>query len=249
MDTSVARGVLVTGTDTGAGKSVASVALLHALRARGLRAVGMKPVAAGCRSTPQGLRNDDALALQAAAGDPRPAYGDVNPWALEAATAPQLAARSAGVRVSMPPIRAAYAGLAAGADVVVVEGAGGWLSPLADGIEHADLAHALGLPVILVAGLRLGCLNHARLTARAITADGCRLLGWIGCAVDPAFERRDDYLALLGSALDAPCLGVVPRAARPAGIPALAPHLAAAAAAAAQVPAGDAPGPRGFCAP
>ncbi|MGY1458723.1 MULTISPECIES: dethiobiotin synthase [unclassified Luteimonas] len=235
MSTSVARGVLVTGTDTGVGKSMTSVALLHALRARGLRAVGMKPVAAGCEATPQGLRNDDALALQAAAGDPRPAYEDVNPWALPEPTAPQLAARSAGVQVSMPPILAAYARLATNADVVVVEGAGGWLSPLADGIEHADLAHALELPVVLVVGLRLGCLSHARLSARAIAADGCRLLGWVGCAVDPAFDRRDDYLDLLRAALALPYLGVVPHAAPTADPATLVPHLGMAAAAVANV--------------
>jgi dethiobiotin synthetase len=231
MSTSVARGVLVTGTDTGVGKSVASVALLHALRARGLRAVGMKPVAAGCDATPGGLRNDDALALQAAAGEPQPPYEDVNPWPLPEPTAPQLAARSAGTSVSMPPIRAAYARMAAGADAIVVEGAGGWLSPLADGIEHADLAHALDLPVLLVVGLRLGCLSHARLSARAIVADGCRLLGWVGCAVDPVFDRRDDYLDLLRASLPVPCLGVLPHAAGAAAPATSAPHLAAAAAA------------------
>lgn len=214
MPPSLAPGVLVTGTDTGVGKSLASVALLHALRARGLRAIGMKPVAAGCEPTPGGLRNEDALALQAAS-TPSPAYADVNPWALPEPTAPQLAARSAGIAVSMPPLLEAHARLAASADVVVVEGAGGWLSPLADGIEHADLAHALDLPVILVVGLRLGCLSHARLTARAVTGDGCRLLGWIGSAVDPGFERRDDYLGLLRDALPAPCLGVLPHAAAP----------------------------------
>ncbi|GGK14140.1 ATP-dependent dethiobiotin synthetase BioD [Luteimonas terricola] len=221
--------MLVTGTDTGVGKSVASVALVHALRARGLRALGMKPVAAGCETTPQGLRNEDALALQAAAGDPRPAYEDVNPWALPEPTAPQLAARSAGARVSMPPIRMAYGRLADGADAVVVEGAGGWLSPLADGIEHADLAHALGLPVLLVVGLRLGCLSHARLSARAISADGCRLMGWVGCAVDPAFGRRDEYLDLLRAALAVPCLGVVPHVDPLPHPGALALHLGAAA--------------------
>lgn len=199
----------MTGTDTGVGKSVASVALLHALRARGLRAVGMKPVAAGCRVTPPGLRNDDALALQAAS-DPRPPYGDINPWALPEPTAPQLAARAAGIEVTLPRVLAAHARLAGQADVVVVEGAGGWLSPLADGIEHADLAHALQLPVLLVVGLRLGCLSHARLSARAIAADGCRLLGWVGCAVDPDFARRDDYLELLRTALRASCLGTIP---------------------------------------
>lgn len=221
--------MLVTGTDTGVGKSLASVALLHALRARGLRAVGMKPVAAGCESTPDGLRNEDALALQAAS-DPQPAYADVNPWALPEPTAPQLAARAAGIAVSMPPLREAHARLAANADIVVVEGAGGWLSPLADGIEHADLAHALHLPVLLVVGLRLGCLSHARLTARAITGDGCHLVGWVGSAVDPGFARREDYLDLLREALPVPCLGVLPHAVAPAP-DALADCLTAAAAA------------------
>src|SRR5690606_12275888 len=126
-------------------------------------AVGMKPVAAGCEATPEGLRNEDALALRDASDPVRP-YDDINPWALPEPTAPQLAARSAGVTVTLPPILAAHARLAAGADVVVVEGPGGWLSPLAEGIEHADLARALDLPVLLVVGLRLGCLSHARLS-------------------------------------------------------------------------------------
>src|SRR5690606_31412778 len=139
MSPSVARGVLVTGTDTGVGKSVASVALLHALRARGLRAVGMKPVAAGCDATPVGLRNEDAVALQAAS-DPRPAYADVNPFALPAPTAPTLAARAVGTVVDPGRVRDAFARLADAADVVVVEGAGGWLSPLGEDLEHADLA-------------------------------------------------------------------------------------------------------------
>ena len=217
----------MTGTDTGVGKSLASVALLHALRARGLRAVGMKPGAAGCDATRDGLRNEDALALQAAS-DPQPAYADVNPWALPEPTAPQLAARAAGIAVSMPPLLEAHARLAAAADAVVVAGAGGWLSPLADGIEHADLAQALDLPVILVVGLRLGCLSHARLSARAISGDGCRLLGWLGSAVDPGFSRRDDYLGLLRDALPGPCLGVLPHA-RPSEARTLAGHLAAAA--------------------
>ena len=222
--------MLVTGTDTGVGKSVASVALLHALRARGLRVRGMKPVAAGCDATPQGLRNEDALALQAASDSPAP-YADVNPWALPAPTAPQLAARAAGMTVAMPAVLAAHARLSADADAVVVEGAGGWLSPLADGSEHADVARALRLPVLLVVGLRLGGLSHARLSARAIVADGCTLLGWVGCAVDPGFERREDYIALLRDALPAPCLGVLPHLS-PQGDPAsLAAHLHAAAAA------------------
>lgn len=223
------RGVLVTGTDTGVGKSVASVALVHALRARGLRVAGMKPVAAGCEATADGLRNEDAEALRIAS-DPPPAYADVNPWPLAEATAPQLAARAAGVTVSLAPMLEAHARLASRADVVVVEGAGGWLSPLADGIEHADLAQALGHPVLLVVGLRLGCLSHARLTARAILADGCELLGWVGCTVDPAFSSADEYMRLLRDALPVACLGVLPHAA-PLRAEALARSLRAAASA------------------
>jgi dethiobiotin synthetase len=199
----------VTGTDTGIGKSHAAVALLLALRAQGLQVAGMKPVAAGCERTPQGWRNEDALALQAAS-DPLPAYADVNPFALPAATAPQLAARDAGIEVALAPLLTAHARLAARADAVVVEGAGGWAAPLGQGIEHADLAQALDADVVLVVGLRLGCLSHARLTARAIVADRCRLVGWIGNCIDPAFDRIDDYRALLHEALPAPCLGVLP---------------------------------------
>lgn len=205
------RDVYVTGTDTGVGKTMACTVLLHALHARGLRAVGMKPVASGCTHTAQGWRNDDALALQAAS-DPAPDYDDVNPYPLPMATAPQIAARAAGVEVALAPILAAHARLRAQADAVVVEGVGGWLAPLADALEQADVARALRLPVILVVGLRLGCLSHARLGARAIVADGCELRGWIASTVDPEFGEQDDYLALLRAALPAPCLGVLPHA-------------------------------------
>lgn len=202
-------GVYVTGTDTGIGKTLASTTLLHALRARGLRAIGMKPVASGCERIDGAWCNDDALALLEAS-DPRPDYADLNPFALPAATAPQLAARDAGIEVALTPLLDAHARLAARADVVVVEGVGGWAAPLADDLEQADLVRALDVPVVLVVGLRLGCLSHARLTARAVTADGCRLAGWIGNGVDPEFDRLDDYIGLLRAALPAPCLGVLP---------------------------------------
>lgn len=201
----------VTGTDTGAGKTFASAVLLHALRARGLSAVGMKPVASGCERTPEGWHNEDALALQRASSIAVP-YAMVNPFALPAATAPQLAAREAGVRVDLAPIVYAFRELAARADTVVVEGVGGWLAPLADDLEQADVARALALPAVLVVGLRLGCLNHARLTARALESDGIRLLGWIGNQAEPLFDRADGYLALLRAALPVPCLGVLPHA-------------------------------------
>jgi dethiobiotin synthetase len=207
----------VTGTDTGAGKTFASVALVHALRHGGARAVGMKPVASGCEAAPAGLRNEDALALQAAS-DPRPDYALVNPWALPDPTAPQIAAARAGVVVTLPPIVAAYRCLAGLAEHVVVEGVGGWRAPLADGLEQSDLVRALDLPVILVVGLKLGCLSHARLTAAALAADGCRLVGWIGVEVAPPGSDAAAYRELLANALPVPCLGRLPY--RPGGDPA-----------------------------
>jgi dethiobiotin synthetase len=199
----------VTGTDTGIGKTVASTALLHALRARGLRAVGMKPVASGCSDVGAGWRNDDALALLAASAPP-PAYADLNPYALPLPLAPELAARDAGVTIELTVLTAAYARLQAQAAAVVVEGVGGWAAPLSSTLGQADLVHALALPVVLVVGLRLGCLNHAILSARAIAADGCRLVGWIGNAIDPDMDRREDNLRILQARLPAPCWGVLP---------------------------------------
>ena len=203
------RGLYITGTDTGIGKTVASAAWLNALRASGLRAVGMKPVASGCEATPHGWRNEDALALQAASR-PTPPYADVNPYALPLPLAPELAARNAGVELALAPLIAAYGRLQASADVVVVEGVGGWAAPLSASLTQLDLVRALDLPVVLVVGLRLGCINHALLSARAILADGCRLLGWIGNALDPAMACREEHRAMLGARLPAPCLGWLP---------------------------------------
>jgi len=203
--------VFIAGTDTGVGKTYVSCALLHALRTAGLRAVGMKPVASGCAVMPEGLRNDDALAL-IDASDPRPEYPTCNPFAFAEAVSPHLAAAAEGAEVTMAPIETAFARLADSAEVVLVEGVGGWLAPLSCTLQANVLPQALGLPVILVVGLRLGCLNHAQLTARAILADGCTLLGWIGNAIDPAMDRRDDNLDTLRRLLPAPCLGVLDHA-------------------------------------
>ena len=174
----------------------------------------MKPVASGCTHGADGWRNDDALALQAAS-DPRPAYADLNPFALPEPLAPELAAREAGIPVTLPPLLAAHARLAAQADAVVVEGVGGWMAPLSGDLMQADLARALDLPVVLVVGLRLGCLNHASLAARAIAADGARLVGWIASEVDPGMARMDDNMALLAARLPAPCWGRLPHRAGP----------------------------------
>lgn len=203
------RSIYVTGTDTGIGKTLASVALLEALRARGLRAVGMKPVASGCERVEGEWRNADALALQQAS-DPMPPYELCNPYALPEPTAPEIAAAAVGVEVALAPLCAAHAALDALGDVVVVEGVGGWAAPLSPTLDQAALVHALDLPVVIVVGLRLGCINHARLTERAIEAEGCRVLGWIGNGVDPDFAHRDGNIAILRRQLASPCLGLIP---------------------------------------
>ena len=204
-------GFYISGTDTGIGKTVASTALLHALRTRGLRAVGMKPVASGCEATADGWHNEDALALLAAS-DPQPAYGELNPYALPAPLAPELAAREAGVTIELPTLVAAFARLQTMADTVVVEGVGGWAAPLAADIDQADLVRALRLPVVLVVGMRLGCINHARLSARAIAGDGLELVGWIANHVDPDMQRQDENFRMLCQRLPAPCWGRLPYA-------------------------------------
>lgn len=206
--------VFIAGTDTGVGKTHAACTLLHALRGAGYAACGMKPVASGCVETPDGLRNDDALALQAASSSVLP-YASVNPVALRDPLSPHLAAAHDGVEISLAPLRTAFDRLRADHPCVVVEGVGGWLVPLAPQLFAADIAKQWQLPVILVVGLRLGCLNHALLSARAIVADGCRLLGWIGNCIDPAMDALEENLATLEDLLPSPCLGVLPHGAPP----------------------------------
>jgi dethiobiotin synthetase len=203
-----ARGVFVTGTDTGVGKTHASCVLLGALRARGLRAAGMKPVASGCRETPAGLRNEDAEALIAASA-PVPSYDDCNPYAFAPPIAPHIAARASGIDVRLEAMIAAHARLAQGTDRVVIEGVGGWMAPLSETLMQADLVRALDVPVILVVGLRLGCISHALLSARAIAADGATLIGWIANRIDPDMAEVDANLATMRARIGAPLLGVL----------------------------------------
>jgi dethiobiotin synthetase len=204
------RGVFITGTDTGIGKTWASCALLHALRAAGLRATGMKPVASGCAETPDGLRNDDALAL-IAASDPKPArYEDCNPFAFAPAVSPHIAAADAGKEITLQAIDDAYDTLGLlHSDAIVVEGVGGWLAPLSNAMRASAIPHQLGIPVILVVGLKLGCLNHAQLTVKSIRSNDCELLGWIGNRIDPDLLYPKENLATLNQVLAAPCLGVI----------------------------------------
>ena len=202
------RGVFITGTDTDVGKTFVATALVRSLVATGSRVGVMKPVAAGADATPEGPRNADALGLMAAANVPAP-YDQVNPYCLDLPASPHIAAAKAGIRIDIAHIVRAFDRLAGGCDLVVAEGAGGWLVPLNDTETVADLAAALDLPVILVVGLRLGCLNHAQLTARAIEARGLRLAGWIGNYLSPRFEHADENIATLQARIAAPLLDIV----------------------------------------
>jgi dethiobiotin synthetase len=205
-DEALKRGFFVTGTDTGVGKTRVSVALIHALRERGLRVAAMKPVAAGAEPWQY---NDDVVALMQAM-NVRADAQDVNPYAFNEPIAPHIAAAMNGVRVEPERIAAAYARLARVADTVVVEGAGGLLVPLNESADIADLPRMLCLPVVLVVGLRLGCINHARLAVEAIRARGLEWAGWIGNHIDPEMAAQEDNLAALKAWLPEPCLGVQP---------------------------------------
>jgi dethiobiotin synthetase len=172
------RGYFITGTDTDVGKTVVTLGLMQALQARGCRVAAMKPVASGCQSTPAGLRNDDALRLQQQASMELD-YALVNPYAFAPAIAPHIAAGQVGTDIRVDEIICKYKEIERHSDCVLVEGAGGWQVPLNADETLADLAHALGLEVILVVAIRLGCLNHALLTAESITSRGCVLAGWV----------------------------------------------------------------------
>lgn len=203
------RGIFITGTDTGVGKTVVSCGLARGLAAQGLSVAVMKPVASGSERTAEGLRNADALALSASATVALP-YEQINPYCFEPPISPHIAAKEAGIEVDTSKIRRAYDVLAAQADWVVVEGAGGWFAPISEHQTMADLAWSLSIPALLVVGLKLGCLNHAQLTRLAIEAHGVTFAGWIASGVDPTLERAEDNLAALARLLREPALGVVP---------------------------------------
>jgi dethiobiotin synthetase len=206
---SQSKGFFIAGTDTGVGKTLVSTGLIRTFVGRGLRVAGMKPIAAGADATPAGLRNEDALALRAA-GNVDVEYALTNPYCFPAPVSPHIAAREAGVRVDIGKIADSFAQLAQLADWVIVEGAGGWLAPIDDQSTMADIAKALGLPVILVVGLRLGCLSHASLTARAIKADGLKCSAWIGSSIDPHFARAEENIATLKHRLGQPAAAIIP---------------------------------------
>lgn len=200
-------GFFVTGTDTDVGKTWTTVALMRWFQRNGATAVGMKPVAAGCEWQGGMLKNADALLMQQYASLSLP-YAQINPYAFEPAVSPHLACGD--VELELEVILNAYAQLRAQADVVLVEGAGGWYSPLSVSIDNAALAMAMRLPVIMVVGVRLGCINHARLTMRAIQQTGLRCAGWVAVQIDKGMPGFGGNVAFLLEVLDAPLLGVLP---------------------------------------
>jgi len=207
----VSRGVFVTGTDTGVGKTVAACALIAALRARGVPCQPMKPVAAGASALDGGWANGDSLALLAAAGGEAADLPWITPVLLREAMAPHIAADREGVAIRLEPILAAFEELRRRGRFLVVEGVGGWRVPLGPAFETPELARALGLPVVLVVGLRLGCLNHALLSAGAIAASGLALAGWIANEMEQPMEAGDENVAALRERIDAPLLARLPR--------------------------------------
>ena len=204
----MSRSLFVTGTDTGTGKTLVTQALLLRLRAEGLKVAGFKPVAAGAEAGAAGLRNEDALLLRAASA-PGLDYAEVNPWCFAPPIAPHLAAREAGVEVTLDALDAAHRRLAARHDWVVTEGAGGWLVPLGAEGSFADWVERHRWPVLLVVGMRLGCINHALLSAEAIRRR-TRLAGWVANVLPPAQDRLQANIETLRALIEEPLLGIVP---------------------------------------
>lgn len=204
----------VTGTDTDVGKTLTSAAMLHALVQTGVRACGMKPVAAGAELRDGVWHNDDADAL-AASGNVVMLPALTTPYLFKEAAAPHIVASLEGISIELVPILAAFTEIAAASDAVVVEGLGGFRVPLSDSFDTADLAQQLGLPVVLVVGLRLGCINHALLTVEAITARGLQVVGWVANEMEVDMNFADENIEALLMRIPAPLLGRVPRLAQP----------------------------------
>jgi dethiobiotin synthetase len=203
------RGIFITGTDTGIGKTWTAQALMFALKSSGLTVSGMKPVASGAEQTGDRLTNEDALLIQAQASEIHP-YEWVNPYVFMAPVAPHIAAEKAGINIDLPPIVEAYKNLAKRSDFVVVEGIGGWRVPLSEQLSTVDLVRALQIPVLLVVGMRLGCINHTLLTTECIQADNICLAGLVVNELDREYENQNQTLQSLARATKIPVLGKLP---------------------------------------
>lgn len=203
------KGFFITGTDTEVGKTRCTLGLMAALQQQGRSVVAMKPVASGCAGTPEGLRNEDALLLQAQ-GSLQLDYSLINPYPFAPAIAPHLAAAQSGVTIRLETIVDSFMQLQGLAEVILVEGVGGWRVPLNEEESVATLAVALGLPVLLVVGVRLGCINHALLSAESIRAAGLELAGWIANSVTPGMEAPQQNIQAIEQRIGAPLLGHIP---------------------------------------
>ncbi len=201
------KGYFITGTDTNAGKTWATIALLRHFKNRGISVAGMKPVASGCLMRDGRLKNEDALLIQDNASL-QIDYELINPYAYEAPVSPHIAGVTNPVKLDQ--VVAKFELLKSLADIVVVEGAGGWYSPLNEREANSDLAKMLALPVIMVVAIRLGCINHARLTYQAIAQSGVSCAGWIAACTDPDMLSRDENILTIKAVVDAPLLGVLP---------------------------------------
>jgi dethiobiotin synthetase len=197
---------MITGTDTDVGKTHFSCAWLRLLAAQNRRCVGLKPIASGCVRNHAGvLHSDDALALMAASSQ-KLSYKQSNPFAFAPPISPHLAARAVATSITPSQLQPSWQAACAVSDFILMEGAGGWLSPLADGVEHADLAREFALPVLLVVGIRLGCINHARLSCQAILHSGVRLVGWVASVLPVNMHAREETIEALQAFLPAPFL-------------------------------------------
>ena len=203
------KGYFITGTDTEVGKTFVTVGLIEYIAAHGVRVAGMKPIASGCERTPDGLLNADALGIQTVSTADLP-YALVNPFAFEPAIAPHIAAQQAGMSIDLETIESNFSNIAGRSEMVIVEGVGGWEVPIGDSLGMPDVATALGLPVILVVGIRLGCINHALLTASAVRESGLELAGWVANRIDPDTLEQAEIIASIGQRIGAPMLGDVP---------------------------------------
>ena len=203
------KGLFITGTDTGVGKTWISAGIMKLLKNQGQSVIGMKPIASGCKLTNAGLRNEDALILQQQSSVEID-YEQINPYAFAPAIAPHIAAEQADVTIDIQRITKSYHALSTQADRVIVEGVGGWQVPLSGNNTVADLACALDLPIILVVGMRLGCINHALLTVQSIQQSGLKLAGWIANHIDPDMEEQGQNLLSIQQRIEAPLFGSIP---------------------------------------
>lgn len=199
----------ISGTDTEVGKTWITLGIMQGFIRRGYNVAGMKPIASGSVVENGDLRNEDAVKIQALCSHKIP-YSLINPYAFQEPIAPHLAAQKQGLDIQLPPIIDAYQEISSKVDIVIVEGVGGWRVPISESTQTVDLVNMLDIPVILVVGLRLGCINHALLSAEALLNDGISLLGWVANQVDPTYGQIEETINSISSAIPAPLLGKVP---------------------------------------